>query len=85
VRTDSGFWGNRGAGCIIRARDTGRMLVGLRSEEVDEPLTLGTWGGAVDPGGTRAMLGNVRGSLDTHWKVAGNVAFRPGGGDIRKA
>jgi 8-oxo-dGTP pyrophosphatase MutT (NUDIX family) len=26
------------------------MLVGLRSEEVDEPLTWGTWGGAVDPG-----------------------------------
>jgi 8-oxo-dGTP pyrophosphatase MutT (NUDIX family) len=26
------------------------MLVGLRSEEVDEPMTWGTWGGAVDPG-----------------------------------
>lgn len=50
MRTDAGFWGSRGAGCIIRAADTGRMLVGLRSEEVDEPLTWGTWGGAVDPG-----------------------------------
>lgn len=50
MRTDAGFWGSRGAGCIIRAVDSGRMLVGLRSEEVDEPLTWGTWGGAVDPG-----------------------------------
>lgn len=50
MRSDAGFWGSRGAGCIIKACDTGRMLVGLRSEEVDEPLTWGTWGGAVDPG-----------------------------------
>lgn len=50
MRTGAGFWGERGAGCIIRAADTGRMLVGLRSAEVDEPLTWGTWGGAVDPG-----------------------------------
>lgn len=44
------FWGERGAGCIIRAADTGRFLVGLRSAEVDHPLTWGTWGGEVDPG-----------------------------------
>lgn len=46
----SGFWGERGAGCIVRATSTGRMLLGLRSAEVDHPLTWGTWGGAVDPG-----------------------------------
>lgn len=44
------FWGERGAGCLIRADDTGRILVGLRSAEVDDPLTWGTWGGEVDPG-----------------------------------
>lgn len=44
------FWGVRGAGCLIRAEASGRLLVGLRSEEVNEPLTWGTWGGAVDPG-----------------------------------
>lgn len=43
-------WGERGAGCIIRAADTGRILLGLRSAEVDDPLTWGTWGGEVDPG-----------------------------------
>ncbi|NTF17223.1 NUDIX domain-containing protein [Agrobacterium rubi] len=44
------FWGERGAGCLIRAADTGRILIGLRSAEVDDPLTWGTWGGEVDPG-----------------------------------
>ncbi len=48
--SDRRFWGDRGAGCIIRARSSGRVLIGLRSEEVDEPFTWGTWGGAVDPG-----------------------------------
>jgi ADP-ribose pyrophosphatase len=46
------LWGERGAGCVIRARDTGRFLIGLRSAEVDDPLTWGTWGGEVDPGET---------------------------------
>lgn len=44
------FWGTRGAGCIVRARSTGRILIGMRSGEVNEPFTWGTWGGAVDPG-----------------------------------
>ena len=47
---ETGFWGKRGAGCLICAKDTGRLLIGLRSQAVLQPNTWGTWGGAVDPG-----------------------------------
>ena len=45
---ETGFWGNAGAGCIVQAEDTGRYLISLRSEEVQEPLTWGVIGGAID-------------------------------------
>lgn len=45
---DTGFWGKQGAGCIIIAADTGRILMPLRSRAVLEPGTWGTWGGAID-------------------------------------
>lgn len=47
---ETGFWGRQGAGCLVLSRATGRLLVALRSEEVMEPGTWGTWGGAVDEG-----------------------------------
>ena len=43
------FWGEAGAGCVFVAKDTGRVLLPLRSEFVNEPHTWGVWGGAVDP------------------------------------
>jgi 8-oxo-dGTP pyrophosphatase MutT (NUDIX family) len=46
---ETGFWGNRGAGCLVLAESTGRVLFAKRSAEVLEPHTWGTWGGAVDP------------------------------------
>lgn len=49
--TDSageGFWGDSAAGVLPIALDTGRVLVGLRSEYVNEPLTWGTFGGEID-------------------------------------
>lgn len=46
----TGYWGKRGAGSIIVARDTGRVLLPLRSDAVMEPGTWGTWGGAIDAG-----------------------------------
>ena len=46
--TKTGFWGKRGAGVIFLAKDTGRYLLALRSDEVQEPNTWGTWGGAID-------------------------------------
>jgi 8-oxo-dGTP pyrophosphatase MutT (NUDIX family) len=38
----------QGAGCIILARNTGRILLGLRSEHVQEPGLWGTFGGTID-------------------------------------
>lgn len=46
----TGYWGNAGAGCLIVAKDTGRILLPLRSEWVEQPGTWGTWGGAIDRG-----------------------------------
>lgn len=47
---ETGFWGRRGAGCVVYARSTGRFLVARRSAYVLEPGTWGTWGGAVAAG-----------------------------------
>jgi len=44
----TGFWGKQGAGCIIMAKDTGRICLPYRSAHVQEPNTWGTWGGAID-------------------------------------
>lgn len=44
----TGFWGKRGAGCIILATDTGRICLPHRSQYVEQPGTWGTWGGAID-------------------------------------
>ena len=46
----TGFWGKAGAGCVILAKDTGRLLIAYRGEHVEQPLTWGTWGGAIDGG-----------------------------------
>lgn len=48
----TGFWGKQAAGCLFLARDTGRLLIAHRSDEVLEPNTWGTWGGAMDRGET---------------------------------
>lgn len=46
--TDERFWGNQGAGVLLIARDTGRILLVLRSPDVNEPNTWGVLGGAID-------------------------------------
>jgi 8-oxo-dGTP pyrophosphatase MutT (NUDIX family) len=46
----TGFYGKAGAGCVIVAKDTGRILLPLRSDECEHPGTYGTWGGALNPG-----------------------------------
>jgi 8-oxo-dGTP pyrophosphatase MutT (NUDIX family) len=45
---NTGFWGKQGAGCIIAAKKTKRLLLPLRSRYVEQPNTWGTWGGAID-------------------------------------
>ena len=44
----TGFWGKQGAGCIILAKSTKRILLPYRSRAVEEPNTWGVWGGAID-------------------------------------
>jgi len=44
------FWGRRGAGALLLARDTGRVLALRRSRSVMEPRTWGIAGGAIDSG-----------------------------------
>ena len=52
----TGFWGvNGGAGGILLARQTGRLLLAQRSHRVLQPGTWGTIGGALDQGENPAM------------------------------
>lgn len=46
----TGFFGKQGAGCIVMAEESGRVLLALRSQQVLEPGTWGNWGGAVPEG-----------------------------------
>lgn len=46
----TGFYGKQGAGCVVLAQSTGRLLLAHRSGEVLEPHTWGGWGGAIDEG-----------------------------------
>jgi 8-oxo-dGTP pyrophosphatase MutT (NUDIX family) len=46
----TGFWGKQGAGAIILAKATGRILLPYRSARVEQPNTWGVWGGAIDEG-----------------------------------
>lgn len=44
----TGHWGKRAAGCIFLSKKTGKICLNLRSKKILEPLTWGTWGGAID-------------------------------------
>lgn len=44
------FWGNEGAGALFVAKDTGRILLFLRSDAVNEPNTWNLVGGKIDSG-----------------------------------
>lgn len=44
------FWGNQGAGILLIAQGTGRVLLTFRSGMVNEPHTWGIPGGKIDPG-----------------------------------
>ncbi len=41
------FWGTEASGILPICRTTKRILIGLRSESVKEPLTWGNFGGAI--------------------------------------
>jgi 8-oxo-dGTP pyrophosphatase MutT (NUDIX family) len=44
------FWGDRGAGILPLCVTTGRCLLAMRSQDVNEPGTWGLLGGKMDPG-----------------------------------
>lgn len=44
------YWGRRGVGCILIAKDTGRMLFLKRSNKCRQPRTWGIPGGKIDVG-----------------------------------
>jgi 8-oxo-dGTP pyrophosphatase MutT (NUDIX family) len=50
AKAETGFWGRQGSGCLVYAKETGKYLVQLRSENVLQGGTWGVWGGAVDEG-----------------------------------
>jgi 8-oxo-dGTP pyrophosphatase MutT (NUDIX family) len=45
---DDRFWGDVGAGVLVKCVTTGRYLLGLRSQYVNEANTWGTFGGKID-------------------------------------
>ena len=46
--SESKYWGKRGAGILPFCQETGKFLVGLRSDEVYEPNTWNLFGGKID-------------------------------------
>lgn len=42
------FWGNRGAGVLPICKSSGRILIAMRSPDVNEPNTWGIFGGKID-------------------------------------
>jgi 8-oxo-dGTP pyrophosphatase MutT (NUDIX family) len=48
VEEDREFFGNQGSGALIIAEDTGRILLCLRSDQVNEPNTWSLLGGKMD-------------------------------------
>lgn len=50
VLQQTGYWGKKGAGCLLVSMKTGRILIPKRSALVLEPGTWGVFGGAIDPG-----------------------------------
>lgn len=62
----TGFWGKQGAGVLLLAKDTKRILLQLRSADVQEPHTWGVTGGAMDRGETpvQACKREVREELE---------------------
>jgi 8-oxo-dGTP diphosphatase len=66
VAAEYEFWGDEAAGAYLVAEDTGRILLLLRSEYVNEPGTWAAVGGKVDPGETveEALLREIVEEID---------------------
>ena len=65
-RPNPEFWGNAGSGILVVAEDTKRILLGLRSKDVNEPFTWGNFGGAIgidDYGNKEESLSPLKNAL----------------------
>lgn len=71
----TGFYGRQGAGCIILAHSTGRILLAKRSRAVEQPGTWGGWGGAID--GDENPLDAVKREVREEAGYTGPVDVRP--------
>lgn len=86
---ETGYWGRKGAGCVVFALSTGRMLLAHRSEWVLEPHTWGTWGGAIDPtedpqvAALRELAEESGFEVDDKLRVIESHVFDSAGGDFR--
>jgi 8-oxo-dGTP pyrophosphatase MutT (NUDIX family) len=71
----TGFWGRQGAGAIIMAKDTGRILLPFRSATVEQPHTFGVWGGAID--NNEKPIDAVKRETKEEIGYNGNIQFYP--------
>ena len=65
----------QGAGCILRAADTGRWCLQQRSESVSDPGIWSTWGGGREPGETLEQT--VRRELAEEGGYTGPLKLEP--------
>lgn len=70
------FWGDIGCGVLPIAKSTGKILIALRSQYVNEPGTWGVIGGAVD-----STDGNIKETAKREFKeetsYGGNIQLIP--------
>ena len=69
---DSRFFGNRGAGIILYCPETDKFLLGLRSQQVNEPGQWGTFGGKIEDGEDpkEAAIRETREEIDYHGPIS---------------
>ena len=72
---NTGFWGKAGAGALIVARSTGRLLIPKRSPDVLQPNTWGVWGGAID--GSKSPKEAVQQEVEEECGYTGHMELYP--------
>jgi 8-oxo-dGTP pyrophosphatase MutT (NUDIX family) len=76
------FWGRAGAGALLRAADTGRVLLVRRSRLVEQPGTWSAPGGAIEEGESpvKAALSELREEVgfSGHVSLTAGYVFRKG-------
>src|ERR1035437_463258 len=74
------YWGDAGAGALVVAKNTGRILLFKRAEDVNEPGTWNLMGGKVDTGETPANAAmrevEEESGLDGDYKMTPVYTFR---------